>query len=135
MTGTEMQSGLPCKVMVVDDNHDLALITALLLERHGFTVSTCWDGQTCLDTAQRLSPDIILLDIDMPGLNGIDTCEQLRAQVWGKDIRIIAYTGGDHHLHSGGLDLAGFDAKLAKPANFEDMVGLILNTIHLKRAA
>jgi DNA-binding response OmpR family regulator len=135
MADTEMQSGLPCKVMVVDDNHDLALITALLLERHGFTVSTCWDGQTCLDTAQRLSPDIILLDIDMPGLNGIDTCKQLRAQVWGKDIPIIAYTGGDYHLHSKELAQAGFDAKLAKPSNFEELVASILNTIHLKRAA
>ncbi|MGX5853727.1 response regulator [Dyadobacter jiangsuensis] len=125
----------PCKIMVVDDNCDLALITSLLLQKRGFVVSTCGDGHTCLQTAEAFGPDLILLDIDMPVMDGITTCQLLRIQPWGKDIPTIAYSGGVKKPEQAALIETTFDASLTKPADFEDMVSLILDTIHLKRAS
>lgn len=118
--------------MVVDDNCDLALVTSLLLQKRGFVVSTCGDGQTCLQTAEAFAPDLILLDIDMPVMDGITTCQLLRIQPWGKHIPTIAYSGGVKEPEQVALIEAAFDASLTKPADFDELVSLILETIHAK---
>ncbi|TLU95167.1 response regulator, partial [Dyadobacter sediminis] len=83
------------KILIVDDNLDLASVTGMLLNFLGFQVQTCNTGKDCIRLAQQMQPDVILLDIDMPIMNGYQVCEHIRNQSWGRYLSIIAYTGRD----------------------------------------
>jgi CheY-like chemotaxis protein len=104
-------------VLVVDDNEDNAHSLALLLEVAGHVAQVAHDGLEALESAERFAPDLVLLDIGLPRLNGFDTCRRIRAQRWGKRIRIVAVTGlgeGEDRRRSAE---AGFDAHLVKPVD------------------
>jgi signal transduction histidine kinase len=80
----------PRRVLVVDDNADNATALALLLQQLGHHVETAGDGETALVRAGQFRPDVILLDIGIPKMNGYDVCRQLRQHEWGRGIRVIA---------------------------------------------
>lgn len=72
------------KVLLVDDDKDLLEITTRFLQLLGFQVQSCNSGQVCIEIAQINNPDVILLDIEMPGMDGFTTCEYIREQSWGQ---------------------------------------------------
>ena len=122
------------KLILADDNLDLAIITTLLLKRHGFEVVTCSNGKECIHLAIEAMPDLILMDLDMPVMDGITACKYIRQQSWGHQIPIIALTGNEQGLPKNWLKEAGFDFLLLKPAYFNDLTLAITKTIQQKKS-
>ena len=103
------------RVLVVDDNVDVADSLARLLRLLGSEVRTAHDGLEGVEAAAAYRPDLILLDIGMPRLNGYDACRRIREQPWGKGIRIVAVTGWGQDEDKRHSQEAGFDRHLVKP--------------------
>ncbi len=113
------------KMLVVDDNRDAARSLTLLLKATGSDVRTAHDGPEALTIAETFQPDIVLLDIGLPGLNGYDICRRLRAQPIGQSLRVIAVSGWGNESDRVQSREAGFDAHLVKPINFVDLLKLL----------
>jgi CheY-like chemotaxis protein len=113
------------RILVVDDNVDAARSLEMLLRILGHEVSTAPDGLAALDAIETRRPEVVLLDIGLPGLNGYDVARRVRGQPWGKAIRLIALSGwGRDEDMQRGAD-AGFDAHLVKPADPTDIERLL----------
>jgi PAS domain S-box-containing protein len=113
------------RVLVVDDNRDSAVSMAMMLRLTGNEVSTAHDGIEAVDAAERIRPQVILMDVGMPRLNGYDATRRIREQPWGGDIVIIALTGWgqkDDRLRS---RKAGCDGHLVKPVDLADLEQLL----------
>jgi PAS domain S-box-containing protein len=113
------------RVLVVDDNHDGAEAVARLLRVLGHDVSVVFDGLTALQRAIDFEPDVVLLDLGMPGLDGFQVCERLRAQTWKKRPFIVALTGWGRDGDLVRTKNAGFDAHLVKPVDASAIVKLL----------
>jgi CheY-like chemotaxis protein len=120
-------SGGGRRVLVVDDNTDAAAGVALLLERLGYRVTTAPDGASALEAARDFEPEIVLLDIGMPGMNGYETARRLREQPGGDGRRVVAITGWSHDQARHGAAAAGFDQFLTKPVDVRTL-SMVLNT-------
>jgi len=105
------------RILVVDDNHDSATSLALLLKMTGHQTKTAFDGLAALETAEAFRPEVILLDIGLPKMNGHDTCRAIRDKSWGKDILILALTGWGQEEDRRKTTEAGFDSHLVKPVD------------------
>ncbi|MFL5331533.1 MAG: PAS domain S-box protein [Gemmataceae bacterium] len=105
------------KVLVVDDNRDIADSLAMLLNVMGNEVRTAYDGEEAVLAAEQFLPDLILLDIGMPKVNGFDACRRIREQPWSKSMVIIAQTGWGQDEDKRRSEGAGFDYHLTKPVN------------------
>ena len=81
------------KVLVVDDNHDAATSLSMLVDLLGHEVRTAFDGVEALDLASQFNPDVVLLDLGMPRMDGYEACRRLRAQPWGAHMTVVAVTG------------------------------------------
>ena len=81
------------RVLIVDDNRDAADALAMLLQHTGHDTFVAYDGKAAFAAAETHRPDVILLDIGLPGISGHDVCRQMREQPWGRNIRMIALTG------------------------------------------
>jgi CheY-like chemotaxis protein len=110
---------------VVDDNRDAAATLATMLSLVGHDTRTAHDGLEALELAEAFRPEVVLLDIGLPRLNGYDTCQRIRAQPWGKDMFIIAVTGWGQEDDRRRSEQAGFDHHLVKPADFADLEKLL----------
>jgi len=106
-----------CRVLVVDDNIDAADSLAALLKILGHDAVTAYDGLSAIAAATASVPDVIILDIGMPGLNGYDTGVRIREQPWGKSVRLIALTGWGQEQDRHKSFAAGFDGHLVKPTD------------------
>ena len=103
------------RILVVDDNVDAAESLAMMLTMTGNETLTAHDGLEALDVAAAFRPDVMLLDIGMPKLNGYEVCRRLRKESWGKDMVVIALTGwGQEEDKRRSLE-ARIDAHLVKP--------------------
>jgi CheY-like chemotaxis protein len=102
-------------VLVVDDNRDAAETLAELLRFAGHTVTVCHDGVQALDAAEAFRPDVVLLDIGMPKLDGHEVARRLRARSWGRHLRIIALSGFGQVDDRQRSIAAGCDDHLIKP--------------------
>ena len=80
------------KIMVVDDEESLRELVKVILEQEGFKVITAKSGQECLDKLKEVKPDLILLDMMMPGMSGRETCERIRENPETKDLRVVFLT-------------------------------------------
>lgn len=120
-----------CRVLVVDDNDASARTLGWTLELSGHNVMLAHDLQTTLDTVKSFRPDVILLDIGMPGTNGYDICRLLRQNPHTHNTFIIAQTGWGQQEHRKRSQEAGFDYHLVKPI---DIIALqrILSSRSLK---
>ncbi len=118
----------PLRILVVDDNVPSAMTLAWAVESHGYTVEVCHDGRCALEAVERFQPDVILLDLGMPGLNGLQVARALRADKRYSSLKIIAQTGwGDSEMRRRTAE-AGFDLHLVKPVDLvvlEDMLALL----------
>ena len=110
---------------MVDDNRDAADSLSEMLELMGHTSSVAYDGQQGIDAASHFKPDVILLDIGMPNLNGYDACRIVRQQPWGKNVVVIAATGWGQEKDRSRTREAGFDHHLIKPVDPHELLKTI----------
>lgn len=109
-------SRTPLRILVIDDNRDAADTLGTLLRVQGHDVRVEYDGAGGIREAQAFRPQVILLDIGLPGTNGYDVCRALRQQPWGRSALIIAMTGWGQEEDRRNSRDAGFDHHLVKPA-------------------
>ena len=102
-------------ILLVDDNVDAAESLATLLTMMGNETKTAHDGLEALKVAAVFRPDVILLDIGMPKLDGLEVCRRIREQVWGKAMVVVALTGWGQEEDKRKTLAAGVDAHLVKP--------------------
>jgi PAS domain S-box-containing protein len=114
------------RVLVVDDNRDSALSMAGLLRLRGSETTTAHDGLTAIRLAEEFRPDVILMDIGMPELNGYDATRRIREQPWGKKIIIVALTGWGQDSDRADSSDAGCNGHLVKPVRLADLEELLL---------
>jgi PAS domain S-box-containing protein len=103
------------RVLVVDDNRDSADSLGLLLQLHGHETRVAYDGLAAVEEAERFAPEIVLLDLGLPKLNGIDACRRMREQPWGREMTIVALTGWGQEKDRRRSKDAGFDEHVVKP--------------------
>ena len=103
------------RILVVDDNRDAAISLAELLTIMGNETQTAYDGLEALAVAAAFKPDVTLLDIGLPKLNGYEVCRRIRQQAWGKSMVLYALTGWGQEEDQQRSLAAGFDAHLVKP--------------------
>jgi PAS domain S-box-containing protein len=103
------------RVVVVDDNHDAAATLSTMLRMMGSEVSTAYDGETGIAAAAEMRPQLILLDIGMPKLNGYDAARRIRGEPWGRLVTLVALTGWGQEEDRRKSEEAGFDFHLVKP--------------------
>jgi PAS domain S-box-containing protein len=103
------------RVLVVDDHRDVVESLALLLRATGYQVEIAHDGLEAIEAAGRYRPDLVLLDIGMPKLDGYATCQRIREHPWGRDMTIVALTGWGQEDDQRRTREAGFDGHLVKP--------------------
>jgi len=105
----------PLRVLVADDNRDGADSCATLLEVSGHTVKTAYNGRDAFEFARQFQPDVALLDIGMPELNGYEVAHKIRGEPWGGTIVLVAITGWGQDEDRRRALAAGFDHHLVKP--------------------
>jgi CheY-like chemotaxis protein len=103
------------RVLVVDDNPDSTDSLAALITLLGHDVETAADGLEACEVAERVRPDVVLLDLGMPGLDGYGTAERIRATPWGARTLLVAQTGWGREADRRRTAQAGFDYHLTKP--------------------
>ena len=113
------------RVLVVDDNVDTVTTLALLVTESGHDVRTAYDGSAVLEAALDYRPNLVLLDIGLPGLNGLEVAKQLRQQPMLKNIVIVAMTGYGQESDRKRSQEAGFDYHLVKPGDFGKVLQLL----------
>jgi len=113
------------RILVVDDNHDSAESLAMLLNITGNQTFTAHDGADALDAAAKQRPDVVLLDIGLPTLNGYEVCRRIREEPWGKEMVLIALTGWGQDEDRRRSHEAGFDGHLVKPVNYPALIALL----------
>ncbi|HJT75642.1 MAG TPA: ATP-binding protein, partial [Gemmataceae bacterium] len=109
--------GVPRRVLVVDDNVDAAESVALLLRTRGHEVRTAHDGAAALQAAEAFRPEVVLLDIGLPRMDGYEVARRLRDQVGLHEALLVALTGYGRDEDRRRAEEAGFDAHLVKPAD------------------
>jgi len=113
------------RMLVVDDNRDSAESLALLLKLTGHDTRTALDGEAAIREAAENQPDVVLLDIGMPKLNGYDACRRIRSEPWGRDMILIAQTGWGQDDDRRRTEEAGFDGHVVKPVDPDDLIRMV----------
>jgi PAS domain S-box-containing protein len=120
-----LSAGNRCRVLVVDDNTDSVDSLAMLLRMMGHEVETAGDGSSALQRAEAFRPDVAILDIGLPKMNGYDLAKQIRDRAWSKNVVLVALTGWGQEEHRRRSVASGFNHHLTKPVEF-DMLQQIL---------
>ena len=111
-------AGVCRKVLVVDDNGDAAALVAEVLHAHGYEVRFALDGPAALALMDGFAPDVALLDIGLPGMDGYELAQRLHARLAPRRIPLIAITGYGRDDDRRRTNQAGFDLHLVKPVDF-----------------
>ena len=122
------------RILVVDDNHDSAMSLAMMLSIMGHDTRTAHDGESAVTTAEDFLPEVVLLDIGLPKLNGYEVAQRIRETPWGKSMFLIAVTGWGQEDDKRRAQEAGFDHHFTKPADPEALETLIATCIARKSA-
>lgn len=113
------------RVLVVDDNRDAADALSILLSQQGHEVHTVFDGLEAVEAAASLEPEVILLDLGLPQLSGVEAARRIRAQRGGADVLLVALTGWSQDEDRRRTDEVGFDAHLVKPLDMSELSRLL----------
>lgn len=105
------------RILVVDDNRDSATSLGMMLSLMGNDTDIAHDGLAAVEAAAAFRPDVMLLDIGLPKLNGYDVCRRIRAQPWGKGMVIVAMTGWGQEEDKRRSAEAGFNQHMVKPVD------------------
>lgn len=115
----------PKRVLLADDNRDGADTMAAFLELLGFEVRLARDGLSAVQEACRQLPDVVILDLGMPGLDGWEVCRSIRSMPGGSSIRIVALSGWGSEEARRKSQEAGFDAHWTKPADASSLLSIL----------
>ena len=124
-TGAASESSTQRRVLIVDDNRDSADSLAMLLEITGNKIFLAYDGVEALEALDQHRPEVVLLDIGLPKLDGHEVCRRIREKAWGKDIIIIALTGWGQEDDRRKSEEAGFNGHLVKPVDYDRLLSLL----------
>jgi signal transduction histidine kinase len=113
------------RILVADDNSDALESLATLLELGGHEVFSAANGVLALESAERNLPEVALLDIGMPKLDGYEVARRIRAQPWGRGITLVALTGWGQESDRRRSGEAGFDSHLVKPLDLDKLTELL----------
>ena len=120
--------GAILSIVIADDNRDSAESLKMLLEIDGHSIQTAHDGQRAFELIERVRPRVALLDIGMPKLNGYEVAAKIRAQPWGAQLTLVAFTGWGQSQDRERALAAGFDHHLTKPVDYDAVRSLIQQT-------
>jgi two-component system alkaline phosphatase synthesis response regulator PhoP len=113
------------KILVVDDEKDLVELIAFNLEQEGYTVFKAWDGEQAMEFVQTLKPDLIVLDLMLPGLSGLDICRRIRGKAATEHLPIVMVTAKGQDVDKIiGLEL-GADDYITKPFSVRELVARV----------
>jgi diguanylate cyclase (GGDEF)-like protein len=121
------------RVLVVDDDRDVARLLELNLRFDGFDVEVCGDGLTALELAAADPPDLVLLDLLLPGIDGLEVCRRLRADPATASVPVIVVTAKDATADKVAGLTAGADDYIVKPFDISELLARVANT--LRRSA
>jgi CheY-like chemotaxis protein len=113
------------RIVVVDDHEDTATMMSALLRMAGHEVESAHDGRTAVITVGRFKPDVVLLDLGLPDMDGCEIARQLRQMPDGKALLLIALTGYAESEHIAATREAGFDHHLTKPVDLNSVRRLL----------
>ena len=116
------------RILIVDDNQDGAFSLAMMLKLMGNDTQTAHDGLEAVAMSEAFKPNVILMDIGMPKLNGYDACRRIREQPWADGIVIIALTGWGQEEDRQKSKDAGFDGHVVKPVDHAALMKLLVNS-------
>lgn len=122
------------KVLIVEDDKSLSEVLSYNLEKEGFNVFKAFDGRTGIEQAKLKKPEIVLLDVMLPGVNGIDVCRQLRKMKETKDAGILMLTAKSEDLDQVGGFEAGADDYVVKPYSMRVLLERIRALLRRKSA-
>lgn len=110
------------KILVVDDEPNIVLSLEFLMEKQGFKVQSAYDGEQALQAVAECPPDLILLDINMPKMNGYEVCGAIRANPEWKDVRILILTAKGRDVEREKGLAMGADEYVTKPFSTLEVV-------------
>jgi two-component system cell cycle response regulator DivK len=110
------------RILVVEDHEDNRKILRILLKNTGFQMLEAWDGESALKSAAQERPDLILMDIQLPGINGYDVARRIKADPELRDIPVIAVTSFALSGDEGKAREAGCDGYITKPYSPRDLL-------------
>ncbi len=123
--------GRSLRVLVVDDNVDTVTTLAMLVQESGHEARTAYDGSAVLETALDYRPNVVLLDIGLPGLNGFEVAKRLRQQPALRNAVLVALTGYGRESDRQRSREAGFDHHLVKPGDFGKVLQILATVSEL----
>ena len=130
----DMGESEKCKIPVVDDNVDGAVTLSVILNHLGHSVRVTHDGTSAIAVAQEFKPELILMDIGMPGLDGYETCERMRKEDWSAGSYIVALTGWGQEEDKRKAKRAGFDKHLVKPVDRKTLMEVVASAKQGRKA-
>jgi DNA-binding response OmpR family regulator len=113
------------KILIVDDEPDIILGLDFLLRQNGYAVQSAADGEAALAAAADFRPDLLLLDIMLPGQSGFDVCRTLRQTPEGRALKIVMLTAKGRDIEIARSRAAGADAYIMKPFSTRDLVAQV----------
>jgi PAS domain S-box-containing protein len=128
-----MGAGTSRRILIVDDNQDAATSLARVLELLGHETRVAFDGVEALEAAETFEPDVAILDIGMPGLNGYEVCRRMRERPWAGATAFIALTGWGQEQDKQRASEAGFAFHLVKPVDSRDLDRLLAGMLPIRR--
>jgi CheY-like chemotaxis protein len=115
------------RILIADDNRDSADSMGMILRATGHEVEVVYDGLEAVSAARRMRPEVMVLDIGMPGMNGYDVAQAVRREPWSADTAIIALTGWGQDTDRQRSKDAGIDMHLVKPVEFDRLEAAVLH--------
>ncbi len=122
------------RVLIVDDNEDAADALAMVLEARGIEHRVVHDGPSAVAMADAFTPEVVLLDIGMPGMDGYEVARKLRSHPDHAQALLIALTGWSYEQDQARSRAAGFDHHLRKPADIDQLIGLLASIQPARRS-
>ena len=130
--GSEAQAPIACRVLVADDNRDAAESLADVMRELGGDVSLAYDGEQAVELARVIQPDLALVDIGMPKLDGYQVAQRIRSEAGARALKLVALSGWDQVDDRRRARAAGFDEHLVKPAELDKLRALLESATRLK---
>ena len=113
------------RILVVDDNYDSALSLAMMLSIMGHETRTAHDGESAVETAEAFLPEVVLLDIGLPKLNGYEVAQRIRERPWGASMFLIAVTGWGQDEDRQRSSEVGLNVHMVKPVEPSELEKLL----------
>jgi len=119
----------PRRILIVDDSPEIVMSLSTLLQMSGNTTQAAQNGEEAISMAEQFRPEVILLDLGLPKVDGFEVCRRIRQQAWGKEMVVVALTGWGHDEARTKTNQSGFDMHLVKPVDPETLFLVLAATI------